>query len=284
MSPNEKPWMTPSIKHLINLRWEAYRSRDFSKYSHYKLKVKSEIAKTKIGWIRRSQAKNVWKTVKVLSGKTLSDPLAGLCSQFSNRQIAAEAINEKFSSHFQTSDEYTISGCPQNKFLVVPPSFVFHHLIKLNPRKSSPDLPSKLYNACAHIITDPLTALFNDSLRIAEVPLMWKCATVTAVPKCSSPTLNDLRPISLLPIPVKILERFIFESVKPSILSSYGKNQFGFRPRSSTTSALIAMEDFITSSLDKADVSGVQIVAYDMSKAFDRLKHDVILARLSTCD
>ena len=44
------------------------------------------------------------------------------------------------------------------------------------------------------------------------------------------------------------------------------------------------MEDFITSSLDKADVSGVQIVAYDMSKAFDRLKHDVILARLSTCD
>ena len=52
---------------------------------------------------------------------------------------------------------------------------------------------------------------------------------------------------------------------------------------SSTVAALIAIEDFI-SSLERPDVIGVQLIAYDLSKAFDRLKHDVILSRLTACN
>ena len=284
MTPQDKPWMTPLIKHLINQRWEAYRSRNFAKYHHFKEKVKREIAKTKTAWIKSNKNKNIWKVVKMISGKATRDPVTNLCSQFSNLHEAADAINAKFCSHFQRSDVFQflnplMSDCPQ-----VSCFYVYNHLCKLNPKKSSPDLPCKLYKAAAHVIAEPLTALFNESLKSGFVPLIWKRAIVIPVPKCASPTINDLRPISLLPIPVKILERFVLDAFKPMILDKYGKNQFGFRPQSSTTAALVAVEDFVTSSLDKNDVIGVQIVAYDLSKAFDKLKHDVILSQLSKSD
>ena len=281
MTSHEKPWMTPLIKHLINQRWEAYRSHDFPRYHHLKAKVKSEIAKTKTAWIRRSQNKDIWKTVKLLSGKAASDPVSNFCSQFQSKKEAANALNNNFSSHFQVSEKFDLRKLPQSSCLKVPLPFVYHHLCRLNPRKSSPDLPTKLYKAAAHLITEPLTTLFNESLESEKVPSLWKCAAVTPVPKCSTPTIDDFRPISLLPIPAKILECFVLHSIKPTVLDHYGKNQFGFRPRSSTTSALVAIEDFITSSLDRRDVIGVQMVAYDLSKAFDKLKYDVILSRLS---
>ena len=280
MTSQDKPWMTPLIKHLINQRWEAYRFRNYVKYRHFKEKVKKEIAKTKTAWIKRSKEWNIWKTVKIISGKAIRDPVTNLCSEYSSLYEAADAINNKFASHFQQSDDVKLpsdfnSTCPH-----VSPFFVYNQLRKLNPRKSSPDLPGKLYRAAAHVLAEPLASLFNESLESGIVPFLWKRAVVTPAPKCSSPTINDIRPISLLPIPMKILERFVQQTFKTKFLDKYGKNQFGFRPQSSTTAALIAIEDFITSSLDRDDVVGVQIVAYDLSKAFDKLKHDVILSTL----
>ena len=280
LTPRDKPWMTPLIKHLINQRWEAYRSRDFVKYHHFKEKVKKEIAKTKTAWIMRSKNKNIWKAVKIISGKAVLDPVMNLSSQYSSSHEAADEINKKFASHFQPSDHFkvptrSLSTCPQ-----VSSSFVYNQLRALDPKKSSPDLPSKLYKAAAHVLSEPLAYLFNESLETAIVPSIWKCAVVTPVPKCNSPTINDLRPISLLPIPMKILEHFVLQTFKHEILANYGKNQFGFRPQSSTTAALIAIEDFVTSTLDRGDVFGVQLVAYDLSKAFDKLRYDVILRKL----
>ena len=158
-----------------------------------------------------------------------------------------------------------------------------NELSKLKTRKSSPDLPLKLYKAASYALADPLTALYNQSLATGAVPLMWKCAAISAVPKCSSPSVDNLQPISLLPTPMKILERFVLQVMKSTIFQHYGENPFGFRPQSSTACALIAIDDFITSAFDRTDVEGVQVIAYDLSKAFDKLKYDVILSRLCEC-
>ena len=63
-------------------------------------------------------------------------------------------------------------------------------------------------------------------------------------------------------------------------MESFGRNQFGCRPGSSTTAALIKLHDNVTSFLDRDDVEGVQLLAYDYSKAFDKLRHDVIIKAL----
>ena len=165
-----------------------------------------------------------------MSGKRATDTIDGLCAQFSSGRDVAEVINDKFSSHFHLSANFTQTICSSKETLQVPFLFVYKHLRRLNTRKSSPDLPCFLCKAAAHIITEPLTALFNESLESKIVPFILKSAAVTAVPKYSVPIFDDLHPISLLPIPIKILEHFILKSIKSAILHYYGRNQFRFRP------------------------------------------------------
>ena len=49
---NNKPWITPFIKSLINDRWFAYRTGNMPLYNHLKQKVKNEIARSKLKWTR----------------------------------------------------------------------------------------------------------------------------------------------------------------------------------------------------------------------------------------
>ncbi|MEL7309251.1 MAG: reverse transcriptase family protein, partial [Pseudomonadota bacterium] len=88
------------------------------------------------------------------------------------------------------------------------------------------------------------------------------------------------RPISLLPTPLKILESLILTHLASNFIRCYGNEQFGFRPGSSTVSALISLHDRITHYLDQGNVAGVQILSYDFTKAFDKLSFDIIIRRL----
>ena len=47
MSSQDKPSITPFLKHLINCRYDAYWNDQFSKYNHLKLNVKLAIGKAK---------------------------------------------------------------------------------------------------------------------------------------------------------------------------------------------------------------------------------------------
>lgn len=66
-----------------------------------------------------------------------------------------------------------------------------------------------------------------------------------------------------------------------------GPDQFGFYPKSSTASrtscARISLHDYWMKSFDHPRVSSLQIIAYDFSKAFDRLRYEIILKRLFAC-
>lgn len=76
----------------------------------------------------------------------------------------------------------------------------------------------------------------------------------------------------------QIHESIILKFAKPHFFQAYGNNHFGFRSESSMTCALIILHDHITKCLDP-HVVGVQVILYDFSKAFDRLRHDVIINR-----
>ena len=45
---------------------------------------------------------------------------------------------------------------------------------------------------------------------------------------------------------------------------------------------MISLDEYTTSKMNEVDVSSMQLVTYDM-KAFDRLRHDIILKRLLDC-
>lgn len=279
----DKAWISPFVKTLINQRWAAYRARNFPLFNHLKVKVRHEIQKAKVAWVNKAKSKNLWKAVNTALGKNSTDPMMSLYSQYPDAESAASAINNALASVFLQSGPLPDIPVTDVWNIDIRPEKVLEHLHSLKPKKASPDIPSVLYRAAATFLYSPLAYLYNLSIHESRVPVFWKTASVVPLPKTSTPGLEDVRPISLLPIPIKILERIVLDNVKVSLLRNYGPNQFGFRPNSSTLCALIAVHDHLTSLLDRNDVAGVQLVTYDYSKAFDKLKSDIIIERLIEC-
>ncbi|MEL7307471.1 MAG: reverse transcriptase family protein, partial [Pseudomonadota bacterium] len=278
-----KPWITPLIKSLINDRWTAYRQQNFKLYNHLKQKVKKEIEKSKKIWVGKLNGKDVWKVTNDIVGRKTSDPMKCFYNRFDSITTAANFINHAFTL-FHSEKRLVPLPCSASKCITVTESQVRRFLSKLPEHKASPDVPSKLYKAAAEILSQPLTYLFSNSIETSSVPDLWKTAALTPLPKTTSPsTADDMRPISLLSIPAKILEKVILDFARPLFLEKYGEDQYGFRHGSSTSCALIRLHDHITSCLDQTNVTGVQVIAYDFSKAFDRIRHDVVIKRLIDC-
>ena len=93
-------------------------------------------------------------------------------------------------------------------------------------------------------------------------------------------TFADLRPINILPVISKILERALYDQIYIYSLakSIIPDNQSGFRKNHSTTSALLKITDDIISNRDKGNVT--LLVSLDYSKAFDTMNHQLLCAKL----
>ncbi|KAL1139752.1 hypothetical protein AAG570_006729, partial [Ranatra chinensis] len=83
-----------------------------------------------------------------------------------------------------------------------------------------------------------LTYIFNAVLRTTHFPLIWKFAYIKMIPKPKKlPTeSSSYRPISLLPLLSKVLEKLLLKRLSPLLESQniIPTHQFGFRPNHST--------------------------------------------------
>ena len=128
----------------------------------------------------------------------------------------------------------------------------------------------------------------NLSLNTSTVPRIWKEAVIHPIPKISRPLLaSDLRPISVLPILSRVLEKIVNTFfLTPSLFNLPEgldiSNQFVYRPTSSTSAALIAMLAHITELLRSN--SCVYVITFDYSKAFDTLRHTSVASKLFKLD
>ena len=88
MTTRDKPWITPAIKNLINLRWQAFRTKNMPLYNHYKCKTKEEIRKAKSRWASKctQSTKNAWKVVNELRGSKQRSCIGNLISDYPSIQ------------------------------------------------------------------------------------------------------------------------------------------------------------------------------------------------------
>jgi hypothetical protein len=96
----------------------------------------------------------------------------------------------------------------------------------------------------------------------------------------NSGMLGNYRPISLLPIVNKILEKLIYVRLESFFqsCSTISCNQFGFRKNKDTTQATLKIIDTAIGGLD-SDVCSACIFL-DYSKAFDTVCHSLLLSKL----
>jgi len=135
-----------------------------------------------------------------------------------------------------------------------------------------------LIKRTSHLFTKPLTHVLNLSLSQGFVPSELKLAKVIPIYKSGDvKSLNNYRPVSVLPVFSKILERLMYTRLIEFIdkHSIFYKFQFGFRKNHSTNMAIITLVDKINSAIDNGDhVIGIFL---DLRKAFDTVNHQILL-------
>ena len=138
---------------------------------------------------------------------------------------------------------------------------------------------ARLLKDAAVIIAPTLTDIFNQSLKSSAFPKIFKEGKVTPIFKSGDRTnMSNYRPITVLPILNKILERFVHTQIYNYLTENkiLSPNQFGFRPKLSTSTALAFFTDNILENADNGLVTAS--IFLDFSKAFDTVDH-VILSR-----
>ena len=88
------------------------------------------------------------------------------------------------------------------------------HGIARNKATGLDQIPASVVKDSIECIVQPLTHIINLSLVTGKIPDAWKKARVTPIHKSgdtSDPT--NYRPISILPILSKVLERLVFNQV-----------------------------------------------------------------------
>lgn len=289
MSETDKPWVTPFVKHCIQKRWDAFRKKDFEEYRYWKRKCHNVISTAKHKWSLQAQnsARDLWRTVNTTIGSKSRSSLFPVISKYSSTGEAAEAINKKFETFFNPTNDDTNILIQQTAShsawqCEIEPALVWHLLECINTRKAmgSDMMPATLYKRASIFLAEPLAHIFSISLRECTFPDRWKHAHICPLPKSASVDIDALRPIALLPLPSKIFERIVLNSFRKQFIAEFGPEQFGSRPGSSTTCAVVRLMHHSLSLLEASTVSGIQIVAYDYSKAFDTLGHSIIMRSL----
>ena len=156
--------------------------------------------------------------------------------------------------------------------------------IKILKPKSScgPDgIPPYVVKGCADIFKQPLHIIFNMSLRTNTFPTKWKESIICPIPKSGTKNeIQNFRPVSILSPFAKVLETILYNRILNHVKPAISAYQHGFLKHRSCTTNLAIVTDYIAKELDKG--GQVDVIYTDLSKAFDKVNHDVLLQKLAS--
>ena len=300
------PYITKELVLLIRKKVRLYKqavrlntTNSWLKYNKARNRATSALRKAKQSFFtnlssRIRSPKDFWSAYHKLSPKHHRIPvnLSYLSQIARDPSEKANLLNHFFCSCFNDntpsmsptpnpapSDTPTLStiSCSEEE--------VFHLLSTYKTRTASgPDgISSIMLRKTATSISSKLTTFFNLSLRLGKVPSQWKVSNVIPILKSGDPSnASNYRPISLLSLVSKVLERIIFNQISHhlSINRLLSKSQFGFRSGFSTQEALLSVTNDWHQLLSKNHQ--IAAVFFDVKKAFDSVPHTLILQSLSS--
>ena len=122
---------------------------------------------------------------------------------------------------------------------------------------------------CGTLMLNWLREFFSQCMHSLRLPKVWRRADIIAVlkPNKSADDAKNYRPISLLCLPLKLLERLLLSRLDPVIDPQLPPEQAGFRHGRSTTDQVTLLTDDIEVGFEHNHKVGVALV--DLTAAYD---------------
>ena len=307
---NQPQWMTPEILDAIKCRDRHKSLGNENDYKIWRNKVIKLIQNSKKVQYQtfiddnKGNPSSIYKIFReVGAGKGLQKPSTLTSVKVDNNTIedSSEMANE-FNNFFvniatklkepiiHTNHDKLSEFCqerlsPDTKFSIPPISnenvLKFLSTIDINKATGTDMIGPRLLKFAAPFIADEVTYICNHSISNSIFPSKWKEAKVAPLHK-NGPReeVNNYRPISILPVLSKVLEKHVHESLSDYLHQHklLHKTQSGFRAQHSCETALVNMIDLWLNAIDNGQMIGVVLV--DFKKAFDLVDHQILINKL----
>ena len=160
-------------------------------------------------------------------------------------------------------------------------SQVYYALLKTKQTSTGPDnIPFWVWKENAAILAPAVPAIWNRSLSTQRWPGAWTQANVYPLPKVDIPVQpQDFRGICVTPVIARTFERVVYNTFGKEGVESYLNNNH--RTGDSCTNALLKIQHEFLQALDSNDNRAVRLFTMDFSKAFDRVKHNLLIEKLT---
>ena len=152
---------------------------------------------------------------------------------------------------------------------------------KLDGSKATPvgDIPAKMLKSTTDVHVSLLTKIINSSIQNGCFPDELKAAEVTPIFKKNDDLdKENYRPVSVFPHVSKIIKRVMYTHIQNFMEYKLSKLLTGFRKNDSIQHSLVNMLEKWKNTLDKG--SFVCAIFMDLSKAFDTMNHDLLIAKV----
>ena len=308
----QSPWLNETIFKLMKerdlLKSKAIKTKNKSIWKDYRVlknKVTSLITKSKRKYFTEQLTKdqsrnNSWKTLSSVLPKkcSSSQPPPSQCQSMANEfnhhfaNVATNLISDSTETVVESGDKMSTDSATREPCVQYPLTFstvseseILKEIQQLKNKKSVglDGISVKVLKMSKDVIVRPITFLINKSITQGKVPNKWKIAKIIPLHKKGDRSIsNNYRPISILSCLSKILEKVI----QKQLVQHLNRNniltieQSGFRPKHSTSTALIKVTDEWLKSLDNGLFTGAVFV--DLQKAFDMVNPKCLLNKLST--
>ena len=303
------PWLTEDITKIMRERDHMHKkaiksgiSDDWEIYRSLRNKTNNCIRRSKESYYKtqllenKNNPKGIWKLLKKLIPRKTKSPPSIMESE-GQQTPSPTSIANRFNQYFSTIGSKLCNALSRRESQrpSSPPNWTFHFnpveiesvtkqlkQLKTNKAAGLDNMPGRLLKVSAPIIAPSLTYIYNLSLSTSTFPYEWKAAKVTPLFKSGDRNLTEnYRPISILPIVAKIIEKEVHSQVYAFLLEHklLNKHQHGFRTKRSTNTALLSVIDKWFQGMDDSRVTAV--VYLDLAKAFDTVRHPILIDQLS---
>ena len=212
-----------------------------------------------------------------------------ICSNFNDFFTnIAEKIADDINPSDRPPDSYLHNSPTEFSLGPVDPTYLIELVSEMKPKRST-DLygfSNSFLKKTIAFIALPLSHILSLSITQGVIPQQLKVAKLIPIFKLKNKKsdedlfLGNYRPISLLPILSKVLEKIVARNLMFYLTNNnlIYKHQYGFQANKSTFHPMIHFLNKISESVNKNEITVG--VFCDLQKAFDTCSHSILLKKL----